>query len=429
MLEELSVSLIEQTLVSKPLRDVEAQTRREVAAVLATISPKARSASAARPVVAVGCSSRGISNYARIVRAVVDELELRGFEPFLFPAMGSHGSSTAEGQLRVLARAGIDETSMGCPIRSSLEVVTVGHLDSGTPVVVDSNAAAADGIVVVNRVKSHTEFTHPFESGLMKMLSIGVGKEAGASLYHREFLRSGYGPTIEGIVEVVRSAVPVYFGVGIVEDGYAQTSAVRALPDELLLEGEAELLTEAISLMPRLPFDDIDVLVIDEMGKDISGAGFDTKVVGRLSMPLLGPDPASPRVKRIVVCSLTEASEGNADGVGIADFITTRLRDAIDMNALYVNALAGSEPEHARIPMTMASDALAVDAAIATIGPVSADTVRLVHIRNTRDLALMEVSQALTDECADHTDVRVLGTPKPLSFSTDGHLLPWHAGG
>jgi hypothetical protein len=197
------------------------------------------------------------------------------------------------------------------------------------------------------------------------------------------------------------------------------------MPGDALLRGEAELLAEAISFVPKLPFDDIDVLVIDEMGKDISGSGFDTKVVGRLSMPLLGPDPTSPRVKRIVVCSLTEASEGNADGVGIADFITTRLRDAIDLTALYVNALAGSEPEHARLPMVMDSDALAVEAAIATIGPVSADTLRLVHIRNTRDLGVMQVSRALADECADRADVRLLGSPGPIALSPEGNLEPW----
>ena len=195
----------------------------------------------------------------------------------------------------------------------------------------------ADAFVVVNRVKPHTEFTHSFESGLMKMTAIGMGKEFGATMYHRYFFRDGYAQTIEAVVDRITATRPLLFGVGIAEDGHGETSRVQVIPAEQLRAAEAEMLAEVKAMMPNLPFDDIDVLVIDEMGKDISGSGFDTKVVGRLSMPLLGPDPETPRIKRIVVCDLTDVSDGNADGVGIADFITDRLYRKIDRSALYIN--------------------------------------------------------------------------------------------
>jgi len=374
--------------------------------------------------VAVGCSSRGITGYARIVGAVVRQLRAGGYRPFLFPAMGSHGSATAEGQVQVLARAGITEASMGCPIVSTMAVQDLGTLPTGMPVAMDQAAFGADAFVVVNRIRSHTEFTHRFESGLMKMMAIGMGKEWGATVYHRHFLRDGYGATIQAIADRVMAARPLLFGVGIVEDGRAQTSEVRVIPGDRLAAEEAGLLALARSMTPGLPFEALDVLVIDQMGKDFSGSGFDTKVVGRLSMPLVGPDPERPRIKRIVVCDLTDRSRGNADGVGIADFITERLYRKIDREALYVNALAGSEPEHARIPVVLPTDREAVAAGIRTIGPVDAETLRLVRIANTRDLEWLEASSALLAEAAGRPDLEVPGPAHPLEFTPGGSLPP-----
>lgn len=393
------------------MHDIATSVRRRVREAGERLGPPAGSS------VAVGCSSRGISNYAVIVGAVVGGLEDLGLKPFCFPAMGSHGSATALGQEQVLARAGITEESMGCPIRSCLEVAHLGALSTGMPVAMDRHAYEADAFVVVNRVKPHTEFTHSFESGLMKMMAIGMGKEFGATVYHRYFLRDGYAETIEAVADLVTKTKPLLFGVGIAEDGHGQTSAVEVLPADGLKAAEAAMLASVKAMLPTLPFDDIDVLVIDEMGKDISGSGFDTKVVGRLSMPLLGPDPVSPRVKRIVVGDLTDVSDGNADGVGIADFITERLYRKIDRTALYVNALAGSEPEHARIPMVLPTDRAAVDAAIATIGPVDPDTLRLVHIVNTKDLGVLEVSEALAAECVGRDGLTLEGEPYPLTYA------------
>ena len=374
--------------------------------------------------VAVGCSSRGIANYARIVGAVVRQLKAEGYRPFLFPAMGSHGAATAEGQAQVLARAGISEAAMDCPIVATMAVQDLGTLPTGMPVAMDQSAFRADAFVVVNRIRTHTEFTYGFESGLMKMMAIGMGKELGATVYHRYFLRDGYGATIQAIAERVMATRPLLFGVGIVEDGRAQTSEVRVIPARRLAAEERELLILARSMIPGLPFDALDVLVIDQMGKDISGSGLDTKVVGRLAMPLVGPDPERPRVKRIVVCDLTDASKGNADGVGIADFITERLYRKIDREALYVNALAGSEPEHARIPMVLPTDRAAVGAGIATIGPVDAGSLRLARIANTRDLECLEASSALLAEVAGRPGLEVLEPDHPLGFAADDSLIP-----
>lgn len=376
--------------------------------------------------VAVGCSSRGIANYAAIVKATLDGLQRLGLRPFLFPAMGSHGAATAEGQKQVLEAYGLSEAAMGVPIRSSLDTVHLGALPEGVPVQIDRHAQEADHIVLINRVKAHTEFTHDFESGLLKMMAIGMGKERGATLYHKAFMIHGYPKIILSVAERVMATGKVLFGVGIVEDAFCNTAAVEALPPERLLEGEKALLGLSKALSPRLPFDDVDVLVIDEMGKDISGAGFDSKVVGRILMPLVSPEPESPRVKRIVVCDLTDKSAGNADGIGVADFITRRLYDKIDLEALYVNALAGSEPEHARIPMTMASDREAVAAGVNTVGLVAPEDLRLLRIKNTLRLDELEMSEAYLTEAAG-ADVEVLSEPYELAFDAAGGLRPLFA--
>ncbi|MCP5151177.1 MAG: DUF2088 domain-containing protein [Ectothiorhodospiraceae bacterium] len=372
--------------------------------------------------VAIGCSSRGISRYAEIVGATVRAARRLGLEPFLFPAMGSHGAATAEGQVQVLADAGITEASMGCPVRSSLEVVGIGRTAHGVDVVVDRNAWSADHVVLVNRVRSHTEFTHEFESGLQKMMAIGMGKEVGASAYHRAFLERGYGAVIRDIAEVVIGTGKFLFGVGIVENGHGETARVEVAGPERLYAVERALLAEARRMAPRLPFEDVDVLVVEEMGKEVSGTGVDTKVVGRILMPLVTPEPESPRVKRIVVLDLTERTRGNADGIGIADFVTRRLVDKIDRRALYVNALAGSEPEHARIPMTMDTDREAVEAGLATVGTAPPTAMRVVHIRNTARLEVVAVSAAYRDEIATRDDLEIVGDDGPMAFDPDGTL-------
>jgi hypothetical protein len=375
--------------------------------------------------VAVACSSRGIANYAAVVKAVVDALKENGLKPFLVPAMGSHGAASAVGQRRVLEGYGLTEERMGVAIRSSLEVVSLGETADGVRVHVDRNAFAADHIVLVNRVKQHTEFDHQIESGLMKMMAIGLGKEKGAAHYHQAIMVHGYPRIIVSAARKVLHSGKILFGIGLVENGLGETARVGVLDAEGMEEGEKRLLREAKRLAPRLPFDEVDVLVLDEMGKDISGTGFDTKVVGRILMPLVAAEPERPRVKRIVVCDLTARTAGNADGVGIADFITRRLADKIDFEALYANALAGAEPEHARIPMTMANDREAIAAAARSVGLVPPAKLKIVRIPNTLRLQELEVSAAYRPQLAHRPELTVASPERPPAFDHRGNLAPF----
>ena len=372
--------------------------------------------------VAVACSSRGIANYSNIVRAVVQVLKQLDLNPFLFPAMGSHGAATAEGQKKVLENSGISEDSMGAPIYSSLEVVQVDETKDSIPVYLDKFASQADYIVPINRVKSHTEFEHAIESGLMKMLAIGMGKQKGASIYHQGIMVHGYPHVIESVARTVLKTGKILFGVGIVENGLGQTAKISVVSPEELESKEKGLLGVAKKLAARLPFDDVDVLIIDEMGKDISGTGFDTKVVGRIGMPLVASEPESPKVKRIVVCDLTDNTEGNADGVGLADFVTRRLVDKIEMEALKVNAITGAEPEHARIPMALDNDREALKVAIGSVGLIPTDKLKVIRIKNTMELAEIEISTAYKDDLDLRKDLEVIADEKSIEFNPEDNF-------
>jgi len=372
--------------------------------------------------VAVGCSSRGIANYAVIVKSVVDALLNLKLIPFLFPAMGSHGSASPEGQRAVLESYGITEASMGVPIKSALDVVQIGETEDRIPVYIDRLASDADHIVLVNRIKMHTEFDFEIESGLMKMMAIGLGKKKGATRYHQGIMVHGYPRVIQSVARQVLKRRKILFGVGIVENALSQTSRIGVFTADELEDGEKVLLVEAKRLALGLPFDEADVLIIDEMGKDISGTGFDTKVVGRILMPLVAEEPKSPRVKRIVVCSLTEKTGGNADGVGIADFVTRRLVDNIDRTALYVNAIAGAEPEHAKIPLTLKNDREAVEVAIGSVGLIPRDQLGIMHIRNTLQLGEVAVSEAYAEEVKKRDDLEVVEDVRPMRFDVQGNL-------
>jgi len=373
---------------------------------------------------AVGCSSRGIANYNIIIHATIEALKNLGLKPFLIPAMGSHGAATAEGQKRVLALSGITAETMGAPVRSSLDTCQVGQTKDGVPVLIDKLAWSADHIALINRVKPHTEFTHHFESGVLKMMAIGLGKEKGARLYHRAFISHGYGHTIISVAEKILHSGKLLFGVGIVENGYSQTAHIDVMPPDELEKRESILLQEAYRMAPGLPFEDVDVLIIDEMGKDISGCGFDAKVVGRIGMPLISKDLETPRVKRIVVCDLTEKTEGNADGIGCADFITERLAQKIDQNALYVNAIAGSEPEHARIPMKLENDRLAIKVAMGSVGLTPMQQLKIMRIKNTLQLGVVEVSESYREELMKK-NLEILTECGPMAFDSKGNLPPF----
>ncbi|MEX1327989.1 MAG: lactate racemase domain-containing protein [Desulfobacterales bacterium] len=373
--------------------------------------------------VAVACSSRGIDNYGVIVKAVITYLKQLKLEPFIIPAMGSHGAATAAGQKRVLAHLGIVEEEIGAPIRSSLEVMPIGKTEDDLTVYLDKLASAADHIVLINRIKKHTEFEHEFESGLLKMMAIGLGKQEGAAAYHEAMLSLGYPRVILTVARKIMQSTNVLFGVGVVENGYGQIAQIGIGRSDDILEMEKSLFKKARQFAPALPFDEADILIIDEMGKDISGTGFDTKVVGRIGLPLVAAEPTSPRIKRIMVCDLTEGSEGNAVGVGIVDIITQRLLDKIDMDALNINTITGVCPEMGKIPLTMKNDREAVEIAIKCVGLIPKDKLKIMRIKNTALLSEVVVSEAYQEELAKRSDLEVVMEKKAMEFDTAGNLL------
>lgn len=316
--------------------------------------------------VAVGAGSRGIANIAVVVRAAVAYLQELGAVPFVFPAMGSHGGATPEGQLEILAHYGITEASMGCPLRATMEVVQVGEA-LGLPVWCDKIAAGADWIGVINRIKPHTDFKGQIESGLLKMLAIGLGKHQGAKQYHRAVLDHGFEQVITSVGRAMLAEARIGFGLGIVENGYEETAAIEAFNAAELEAGERRLLKDARSWMARLPFSPIDVLVIEEIGKNISGAGMDTNVIGRTFHPRES-FPKDPQILWIVALDLTEESGGNATGIGSANFTTRQLADKIDWKKTAINVLTSGAPNAGMLPLTCASDREAVENALSCIG-------------------------------------------------------------
>jgi hypothetical protein len=375
--------------------------------------------------VAVACSSRGIANYGTMVKTVISSLKQLDLKPFVVPAMGSHGAATAAGQKRVLDHLNIQEEKIRAPIRSSLEVVNIGETVDKIPVFLDKLATAADYIVLINRIKKHTEFEHEFESGLLKMMAIGLGKQQGAATYHEAMMTHGYPKVILTVAHQVMQHVNILFGVGIVENGYGQTAVIGICRPEKIEEMEKELFKSAKKYAPSLPFDEADILIIDEMGKDISGTGFDTKVVGRIGLPLLTKDPESPRVKRILVCDLTEGSEGNAVGIGIADIITRRLLDKIDMDALNINTITGVCPEMGKIPLTLKNDHDAIEIAIKSVGLIPRDQLKIMRIKNTSLLREVDVSEGYQKELFRRRDLRILNSKRSMAFDDSGNLDPF----
>jgi hypothetical protein len=372
--------------------------------------------------VAVGAGSRGIASIDVIVKATIDTLTEMGARPFIFPAMGSHGGATAEGQRDVLAHYGITEATMGCEIRATMDVVQVGEA-LGLPVWLDQAAAEADWIGVVNRIKPHTDFKGSIESGLFKMMTIGLGKYAGAVQYHRANVSHGYETVITAVGREMLARARIAFGLGIVENGYDETAHVEAFAAEDLEAGERRLLKDARAWMARLPVASLDVLVVEEMGKNISGAGMDTNVIGRPSNPH-EPFPADPKILWIVALELTEDSYGNAVGIGNADFTTRRLVDQIDMKPTLINAITACAPNGAKIPPVYESDREAVETALGCIGLKKPEDARVIRIKNTLLLGEIECSEALLPEIAGRSELEVTGSPRPLAFDAAGQIVP-----
>ena len=367
--------------------------------------------------VAVGVGSRGIANLQAIVSSVVEQLRHLGYEPFVFPAMGSHGGATGEGQREMLAELGVDEESIGCEIRSSMEVVEVGTTaEQNVPVVADANAVAADGIVVVNRIKPHTDFDGTVESGLSKMLVIGMGKQRGAKVAHEWAVDWSFRNMIPEITEQLLVELPIVGGVAIVEDQYDDTHHIEGISPEGLLSREAELLDLAYDIMPTLPYEELDVLVVDRQGKDISGQGLDTNVIGRRPFAINEPEPESPRIKRIFTRSLTATTHGNAMGMGSADFVHRDVAAALDSSTTVINAITASTVRGVRLPPVVESDRAGLVAALSTLGVVEAAAARVLRVTDTMRLDRLYASEALVDEARTRDDLRVLSDPKPITF-------------
>ena len=372
--------------------------------------------------VAITAGSRGIANIGTVTKAVVNFMKQCGAEPFIFPAMGSHAGATSEGQKALLATFGITEKSMGCSILSTMDVDEIGRNPDGLPIFLDRYAHSADHIIVINRIKPHTKFEGPIESGLMKMMAIGMGKRQGAELYHKASVQYGMNRVIETVGLVVMEQCPVLCGLGLVENGYDETAIIRALPPEELVREEKILLVEARRLMARIPFSDIDLLIIDEIGKNISGTGMDTNVTG-VNRDILGTFSSEPRTKRLFVRDLTAETEGNAVGIGLADFTTARLVDKIDRKKTYINCLAGISPEKGAIPIYFDTDRECVKAAIDSLGMVTAENVHIVHIRNTLSLEKLNISRAYEPEIETRDDLEIIDQWKPLAFGADQNLI------
>lgn len=367
--------------------------------------------------VCLTCGSRGIDNIVEITRAVAEFCKARGAEPFAVPAMGSHGGATAEGQLSVLRSFGITEQSIGCPIRSSMETACIGQTEEGQPVHIDRYAAGADAIILINRIKPHTSFRGTYESGLMKMMAIGLAKQRGAETCHAE----GF-PRMHHMVPLFGKAIlkhaPVAFGLGILENAFDHTAQLHGLTPEEIISEEPRLLKVAAGLMPSLGFESCDVLIVDEIGKNISGCGMDPNITGVFATPGM---TGGIQAQRRCVLSLTEETHGNGYGMGAADAVTRRLFDRLDLGQIYPNSITSTSLGFSKIPMIMESDADAIRLCLRTCNRIDKANPRIIRIRNTLALSELEISTALIPELKENMEV--ISEPYSLPFDQNGNLF------
>ena len=398
----------------------------DVAAATATALEPLRARIRPGMTVAITAGSRGIHDKPAVVRAAGEWLRAAGAEPFVVPAMGSHGGATADGQLQMLADLGMTEEALGMPIRATMETVEIDRLPDGPVVHLDANAAKADGILAVNRVKAHTDFQGEIESGISKIIAIGLGKQRGAEGIHR------FGPVnlavwIPRVARRIVDTGKVLGGLAIVENAYDRAARIELLdaPD---IAGPAEtaLLADAKRRMATLPFDDIDVAVIDVMGKNYSGAGMDTNVIGRM-MIRGSAEFVRPRIVNIAVLDVSDASHGNAVGLGLADFVPFRLLERIDLRSVYINAMTSGlgGPQRAQVPMAFPTDRDAIAAAVQTCGRADVDGVTLVRMPNTLDLEHLLVSESLRAAVDADPKLEIISDAVPMAFDEEGRLQPW----
>ncbi|KAB1185335.1 MULTISPECIES: DUF362 domain-containing protein [Haloferax] len=370
--------------------------------------------------VGITAGSRGIHDLPTVLESIVAELQERDLEPFVFPAMGSHGGATPEGQREMLRELGITPERLGCEIRSSLAVEEVGTDSQGWSIYAAEDALEADAVLLVNRVKLHTDFQGDIESGLCKMAVVGLGKQRGANAMHNAALDRGFADVIPEWASVLVDETPIVGGVGIIENADERAAAIEGIPAADLLEEEPALLSRSAEFFPELPVDDLDLLVVDEMGKEVSGTGLDTNVIGRVWFHGQA-ERQKPSLTRVYVRSLTPPSHGNALGVGLADLIHRDLASEIDFGDTYVNIVTSGEPVRAKLPFVVPSDATAFVLSASMTGVASADELRIARIRNTMTPDELWVSEPVAEELADRDDIEV-HEDQPWTFDAEGNL-------
>lgn len=406
---------VRQHFPDRRLADIPAEVAREMAAwgFEKRLRPGAR--------IAIGVGSRGIANICTIVRAVVDYWKSRGCAPFIFPAMGSHGAATAQGQADVLAHYGIHEATVGCPIVSSLDVISLGETAHGIEAFLDRTAFDSDGIFLVNRIKWHTDFAGTIESGLFKMMAIGLGKFAGAQRYHTYAYRLGLETVIRAVGRKVLASGKIAGGLGILEDANHNTARVAGLAVETMEQQEEELLALVKTWMGRIPAP-LDILIVDEIGKNYSGAGMDTKVVNRSVHGEYNPWDTAPRIERVYLRGLSGMSYGNAVGLGMADICHERLLRMIDWRPTAINSLTSSTPAAIRTPASFATDRECLERIAPTVGKVDLSTVTIGWIRNSLELSQLALSENLTEEVNANPSLEIISPARELPFDAAGDL-------
>ena len=370
--------------------------------------------------VAVAVGSRHIDNLPVVVDRCLRYLEKNGFQPFIVPAMGSHGGGTAEGQSAVLAACGITPESMGVPVIGEMDTEAVAVHLGGLPLFVSKAALSADYQVLINRIKPHTKFKAEIASGLCKMMTIGLGKKEGAAAFHQYAVDHGFG-IIEEAARMLLKHLNLLFGVGLLENSAGRLAEIAALSPDHLITREKDLLRKAARMMGQIPFDPLDILIIDHFGKNISGIGMDSNVTGR-HRDIVGDFFTAPHVKRIFVRDLSPASDGNANGIGLADFTTRRLVDRMDVAKTYVNAITAISPEKAAIPVHFETDRECLDACARTTGVADPRTLRVVRIKSTAALDCIQVSRSLESEMLKQSHLSRISPWQPLTFSSSGNL-------
>ncbi|MBI4584094.1 MAG: [Fe-S]-binding protein [Planctomycetes bacterium] len=390
---------------------------------LARIFPAGSLQPGARIGITVG--SRGIANIAALARAAVDFFKSREARPFIIPAMGSHGGATAEGQRALIAHYGVTEEAMGCPVRAEMKTRSLGRTARGVEAFLAETALEADGVLLMNRVKPHTDYKGPIESGLTKICGIGLGKLEGASEYHSHLHDLGLGVAIRSAVEKILETGKILGGLAILENAYHETARIAGVPAARMLEEEERLLKEAYQLMGRLPFQEFDLLVCDQMGKNISGAGLDTNIIGRCVYGFVQGKPwieGMPSIARIFVRTLTDESDGNAVGMGLFEFATPRFMAKVNHQVTQLNAFTACSPLGAKPPIVLPNDREAIAVALKT-SKRRPDGPRLAYIRDTLSLEEVYLSEAFLSEAGQRRDLKVMGDPRPLEFDAEGWLV------